>query len=244
LKLLIINADDLGYDPEVTRGILESMRQGVVSSTTFMVNTPHSEAAARLAHGLSVGLHLNLARYAPVSKTFPQALLDKGELAEAHAASLPAQAVRLEVLAQLDRLEALLARRATHIDVHKHLHRHEGVLTGLMQAAKERGLPVRSLDGAMRERLRAEGISTPDHFVGEAGSTAYWTADRLAQSLPSQDGVTEWMCHPGYRPSTLKSGYSEQREVELEAFTSGTARALLDRAGIHPVSFSALPRSP
>lgn len=35
-RILIINADDLGYDPAVTRGILEAMRAGLVSSATLM----------------------------------------------------------------------------------------------------------------------------------------------------------------------------------------------------------------
>src|SRR5688500_7142073 len=68
---LIVNADDLGYDPAVTRGILRAMRQGVVTSTTLMVNTPWAEDAAREADELSVGLHLNLARHPPLPATPP-----------------------------------------------------------------------------------------------------------------------------------------------------------------------------
>ena len=39
-RRLILNADDFGYDPAVSRGIAESMRKGVVSSTTMIVNSP------------------------------------------------------------------------------------------------------------------------------------------------------------------------------------------------------------
>src|SRR5512142_879799 len=96
-RALIINADDLGYDPAVTRGILRAMREGVVSSATFMVNTPFSEAAAREARGLAIGLHLNLARGTPVWSGFPRALRgEDGGVVEARAAALPADAVEAE----------------------------------------------------------------------------------------------------------------------------------------------------
>ena len=65
---LILNADDFGYDPAVTRGIAEAMRQGVVSSTTMIVNSPWSEEAAAQAEGLAIGLHLNLVRFESVSQ--------------------------------------------------------------------------------------------------------------------------------------------------------------------------------
>src|SRR5688572_17040559 len=132
-KLVIINADDLGYDPGVTRGILECMRQGVVTSTTFMVNMPFSEDAAAAGRGLAIGLHLNLARHPPAWARFPRALLgDDGGFVETRANELPADVVEQETFAQLDRLEQLLGRPATHIDVHKHLHQHPAILSGLI----------------------------------------------------------------------------------------------------------------
>ncbi len=226
---IILNADDLGYDPAVSRGILEAMRQGVVSSATLMVNTPHSEDAARQASGLAIGLHLNLARHAPVWTGFPSALLKNGELFEPEAAALPAEVVEQETLAQLERLEALLGRPATHIDVHKHLHRLPAVLDGLAAAARRKGLPVRSIDPAMRSVLRARQVATNDHFLGDAGATAFWTVAQLAEVLSSlpENGVAELMCHPGYAPTTLRSGYSVQREVELATFLDPRARQLL-----------------
>lgn len=242
-RALIINADDLGYDPAVTRGILRAMREGVVSSATFMVNTPYSEAAAREARGLSIGLHLNLARGTPVWSGFPRALLgEDGGFVESRAASLPADVVEAEAFAQLARLAGLLGRPATHVDVHKHLHQHPHVLEGLARAARASGLPVRSIDAGMRRTLESHGVATNAHFIGDAGAEAYWTLERLEQHLASlpADGVVELMCHPGYRPEALKSGYSAQREVELETFLHPRARELLSRAGVTPADFRVL----
>jgi predicted glycoside hydrolase/deacetylase ChbG (UPF0249 family) len=240
-RILIINADDLGYDPAVTRGILESMRGGVVSSATLIVNSPTSKEAAASATGPAIGLHFNLARFAPVASGFPATCLVSGEFSEPLAGQLPAEVVEQEALAQLDRLKAMMGRPATHVDVHKHLHRWPAVFDGLCAAAKIRGLPVRSIDEPMRKALRARGIATPDGFIGEAGQEPYWTLPRLRQAIESlPDGVTELMCHPGYSPSTIPSGYSLQREVELRTFVDPSAAALLKRGNLKVADFTAL----
>jgi len=226
----IINADDLGYDPGVTRGILEAMGRGVVGSCTFMVNTPHSEAAARACPGdAAVGLHLNLARWKPLGSVAPEKLDAGGAFVEAKVASLTADEVHREARAQLARLEALLGRPATHVDVHKHLHRHPQVLAGLIRAALETGLPVRSMDAGTRVALRKAGVRTNDVMLGDAGAEAYWTLPTLEAELAKlpEVHVVELMCHPGYRPEVERSGYAAQREVELATFTSEKARALL-----------------
>ncbi len=239
---LIINADDLGYDPAVSRGILKAMREGVVSSATFMVNGPFAEDAAREAGGLSLGLHLNLARWVPCSARVPSSLRVDGGFSEGRASELPAEVVEAEVHAQLERFALLLGREATHLDVHKHLHTHPNVLEGLTRAAGARGLPVRSIQEPMRAALRARGVATNDAFVGDAGAQAYWTLPRLEQALRTlpREGVTELMCHPGFSPSHVRSGYAAQRETELETFCSPQSRALLDAAGVALTDFSAV----
>lgn len=231
MNRLILNADDLGYDPAVTRGIVEAMRRGVVSSTTMIVNSPWSEDAARQAEGLAVGLHLNLVRFEAVSEP-------GRELTEPP--KLDAGFVYRETLAQLDRLHALLGSAATHVDVHKHAHLRAEVLAGLARAAKERSLAVRSINPAMRAGLRDYGVRTNDAFLGDAGATAYWTDARWEEQLElaPREGVVELMCHPGYRPSHVSSGYGEQREVELATFVSPAARAALTRRGLALASWA------
>jgi len=226
-RRVILNADDFGYDPAVSRGIVRSMKQGVVSSTTMMVNTPHSEDAATLSEGLAIGLHLNLARWPAVSRP-------SFEFVERDAATLESAFVHDEALAQLDRLKALVGRDATHVDVHKHLHRHQRVLEGLSRAAASRGLAVRGIDEAMRAALRARGVRTNDVFVGDAGATAWWTTSQFEQTVATlpAEGVIELMCHPGFAPSVVTSGYSTQRELELATFCAPAARAVLARQGV------------
>lgn len=257
-RLLIVNADDLGYDPEVTRGILEAMRDGIVSSATLMVNGPHSQHAAEAARQsssgaerLALGLHLNLARWRPCANGIPSELLDgQGAFIEANAAHLPTEGVARETLAQLSRLQVLTGAPATHIDVHKHLHRHPNVLEGVCatvlspearRAHDGRILPVRSTDALMRQTLRARGVPTNDHFIGDAGEEAFWTGERLRDHLARlEDGVTELMCHPGYAPTTVRSGYAHQRELELRTLTSPEALESLRASGARLADFRVL----
>ncbi len=239
---LVINADDFGYDPAINRGIVHAMREGIVTSTTLMVNTPFAEHAASMANGLAVGLHLNLARNRPVSNGFPASLLTNGELDEAKASGLPAEVVERETAAQLERLKALLGRPATHVDVHRHLHRHPNVLEGVLAVAASAGLPVRSIDEAMRQRLRERGVATNDAFVGDAGAGPYWTLERLRDvlgSLPSS-GVVELMCHVGYQPESVRTSYGPQREVELQTFLHTGARQRVERLGAALVDWTAV----
>lgn len=240
---LIMNADDLGYDPAVTEGILQSMREGIVTSTTCMVNLPHSEAAAKAAKGLAVGLHVNFARGRPLTTELDPAVLDpEGHFDEEKARSLSAAQVTSETLAQLEQLEGWLGRPATHLDVHKHLHRHPSILAGVTRAAAAKGLPVRSIEAGMRAFLRARGVATNDAFLGDAGAEPYWTLARFREALSHlpTSGVVELMCHPGHAPTTLQSGYARQREVELETFLNPDARQALERSRAAPATFAVL----
>jgi predicted glycoside hydrolase/deacetylase ChbG (UPF0249 family) len=238
-RRLIINADDLGYDPAVNAGIVQAMRAGVVTSATLMVNLPHSADGAAAARGLAVGLHFNLARGRPLSRSFPERLLHQGEFDEAQVTQLPATVVEDEARAQIERAEALLGRPATHLDVHRHLHRHPDVLEGVASVAQERSLPVRALDASMRTRLRARGVRVTDHFIGDAGAEPYWTLARFLRAVEAlPPGTTELMCHPGFLPTHVRTGYAAQRVVELQTFTSEEARAALGSAGVDLATFA------
>jgi predicted glycoside hydrolase/deacetylase ChbG (UPF0249 family) len=240
-RQLIINADDLGYDPAVNEGIVLAMRGGVVTSATLMVNLPHSEHGAALARGLPVGLHLNLSRGTPVSERFPASLLRAGAFDEALVSSFSPDLVAEEAAAQLARAEELLGSPPTHLDVHRHLHRLSVVLDGVSRVAASRGLPVRALDAGMRGQLRSARVRTTDHFVGEASGDAYWTELRFAETVAAlAEGTTELMCHPGYPPRETRTSYALQRAVELATLTSAAAHRAIAEAGISLGSFADL----
>jgi predicted glycoside hydrolase/deacetylase ChbG (UPF0249 family) len=221
MRRLIVNADDLGYDPEIDRGILEASRRGIVTSATAMIDTTFAARALAAAPAtLAVGLH---------------AVLDP---------ALPQSAAEAEIRRQLRVLERLRGMPATHLDSHKHAHGAPPILEAMASVAVERGLPVRALDAAMRTALRGKGVATTDHFLGDARLRPCWTVERLLAALETlPEGTTEIMSHPGYAPSRTRTSFGKEREVELAALLDPRVRAVLERLGVELVRYDALRQS-
>jgi predicted glycoside hydrolase/deacetylase ChbG (UPF0249 family) len=152
IRLLVINADDLGFAPGVNRGILEAYAAGTVSSASMMVAAPgFGDAVERVrseAPKLGVGLHLDLVGGKPL--TAAPSLTDP-ETGRFHALDVLARRalagqvegaeVRRECAAQLE----LLTRAGilpTHIDSHRHTHALPGILPVVAAVAYEARIPV------------------------------------------------------------------------------------------------------
>lgn len=149
-RLLVINADDLGFAPGVNRGILEAHDAGTLSSASMMVNTPAFAEAIALVGArrprLGVGLHLNLVSGRPLTDAV--SLMDArtgefhplGELARrAFTGRVRAEDVRRECDAQLRALTTS-GIVPTHLDSHRHAHALPGVLPAVAASAYEAGL--------------------------------------------------------------------------------------------------------
>ncbi len=68
---LVVNADQFGLTPAVSRGILAAHKQGIVTSTSLLGNCVDLTAQVALlaeAPGLGVGLHLTLVEGAPIAE--------------------------------------------------------------------------------------------------------------------------------------------------------------------------------
>jgi predicted glycoside hydrolase/deacetylase ChbG (UPF0249 family) len=215
MRRLIVNADDLGYDPEIDRGILEAHLHGIVRSATAMVETPFAAAALRAAPAsLALGLH---------------AVLDP---------SLDAAASGRALARQLARFVELRGRAPTHLDSHRHAHAAPGPFAAMVLAARAHHLPVRAIDASMRGALRDAGVATADAFLGDASLRPAWTEARRVEALGRVgEGTTELMAHPGYRPGQVTTSFGVEREVELAALVSLRVRAAVQSAGLHLVSY-------
>lgn len=217
MGLLIVNADDLGYDPEIDRGILEAHRRGLVTSATAMVDTPFAAAALAAAPAsLGVGLHVVL----------PDAVA--------------AEAVAAEIRRQIEVFARWRGGPPTHLDSHRHAHARPEALAAFVDVAGERRLPLRSLDAGMRAALRARGVRTSDAFLGDADLRPCWTLPRLLaalEALAGSEGTTELMAHPGYAPRHARTSFGAEREVELRALCHPAARRAAARAGARLVTW-------
>jgi predicted glycoside hydrolase/deacetylase ChbG (UPF0249 family) len=215
MRRVIVNADDLGYDPEIDRGILEAHARGIVSSATAMVETPFAPAALAAAPAsLAIGLH---------------AVLDPASGEAAAEGSL---------IRQLARFLELRGRRPSHIDSHKHAHAAPGPFAAVVRVALDLRLPVRAVDAAMRAALREAGLCTADAFLGDAGQRPAWNEARLLEALAGVgEGTTEVMVHPGYRPSRVQTSFGVEREEELAALVSPRVGELVRSMGLHLGSY-------
>lgn len=243
---LIVNADDFGRSPGVSRGIIDAHRLGIVTSTTLMVNLPWSDDAARLAREtLGVGLHLTFSYGAPVSPDVRSLLGEDGRFNRhldvlRHTATLTD--IDREARAQLQRFVMLLGRLPTHLDSHQHVHAWPRAVDVIARLVSEHRLPVRAIDPKHRARLHSAGIQTPDDFLNDFYVPGSMTLDGLLAVLSSlpQTGVTELMCHPGHDDDALAdSTFRVQREDELRLLCSHEVRLEIERCGIELMHFGA-----
>lgn len=152
MKHLIINADDFGRDAEVNQAIMESISQGLCSSTTIMVNMPGFEEACQICHDHKltdqIGLHLVLSEGRPLTdemKECSRFCSSEGHFLQTgrgHFFRLSAEdknAVANEISAQIDRCREY-GLPLTHADSHQHMHVEWGIAGVLLQVAEKKGI--------------------------------------------------------------------------------------------------------
>lgn len=120
MKYLIVNADDFGYSYGINRGILDGHKNGIVTSTSVMVDAIAAHEASELAGlaDLSVGLH-----FVPGSDTELASELDR----------------------QAEKFVEIVGRKPDHLDVHKVLRYSEKIRDVLSQYSTQHRTPVRQL---------------------------------------------------------------------------------------------------
>lgn len=194
-RLLIVNADDYGLTPAVSRGILRAHREGIVTSTSVLAIAPgFPEASAWLSETPSLGVGVHLAAVGEDPPLLPAArvpsLVDRdGHLPPSwkhfllHALSgriRPAD-LESEFAVQIERVLAL-GVPVTHVDTHQHLHLWPEVREAVLRLARRfgirgiriprssarriLGLGVTLFSAPLRRRARQEGLRFPDATVG------------------------------------------------------------------------------
>ena len=227
-RYLIVNADDFGQSPGITRGIVEAHEHGIVTSTSLMTRWLGAGEAALYAKKypmLSVGLHLDLGewifrdgRWIPFYTVV--ALDDKS-------------AVEREVSSQLDAFRYLVGREPTHINSHQHVHMREPVRTIALRVCEKLGIPLRDLCPQINYFKKfygqsAEGLPLPEKIGAE-------TLLDVLSNLPY--GLTVLICHPG-DATDLDTVYQTERQSELKVLCDSRVRALIDKLGIKLCSFN------
>ncbi len=237
MKYLITNADDFGFTRDVNEGIVHAHRNGILTATTLMATGAAFEHAVELAREnpeLDVGVHLVLVGSGDFPRSVPRLMA---------AVALGRMKIYDQLVWQVRRiLDAGI--RPTHLDTHKHTHLLPPVLDAVARIAAELQipwvrkplhLPVPFADRWLLARLTAKGCRTADYFAGFA-MTGRFDAARLSaliRTLP--DGVTEFMCHPGFCAAELQGARTrlkDSRRRELDALVSPEVRAAIEESRV------------
>ena len=165
---LIVNADDYGHTPGVSKGIRESHLHGIVTSTTVMMNMPGVETALQQAvqecPRLELGVHLVLTTGVPLlpalqvrslvgeDRNFP------GESATIRQLTyIDLNEVRAEWGAQIDRFCSITGHPPGHLDSHHHISfLSPGLFQVMLELASVYGCAVRFPGGELIIEILSE----------------------------------------------------------------------------------------
>lgn len=192
-RYLIVNADDLGHTPGVTEGILRAHKEGIVTSTSVMINKPAAAESIRLAQreapNLGLGLHLNLTSGMPVllAEKIPALVEPDGSFHRPPAlmpqlATIDMSQVELELRAQVERFIQQAGTAPDHLDSHHNsTHSSPRIVSLMLQLATELSVPVRNSFPTIEYLQEDPSAGLTPQDVGEI-------ANRLAASrVPMPD---------------------------------------------------------
>lgn len=249
--LLIVNADDFGLSKAQNYGIIDACRNGVVTSTTMLVNgeaAAHAATLSRELPELAVGMHFVLTLGTPLTPM--PGLARDGQLGKwiwvmAEQGTLPLDEIARELERQFDRFVELFGREPTHIDSHHHVHMIPAIFPLVAEFARRKGVALR-IDRALQAKhaLAAEDIRSADgfssEFYGETVSLNLFSG-MLDASVRRGEKSLEVMCHPAFIDNTLlKSSYCYPRLAELEILTSPSLKYAIAERGYRPGTFQDL----
>ncbi|MFK3703697.1 chitin disaccharide deacetylase [Klebsiella sp. NPDC088457] len=241
-RVLIVNADDFGLSKGQNYGIIEACKNGLVTSTTALVNgaaISHAAQLSRCVPELGVGMHFVLTLGEPLSAM--PGLTREGRLGKwiwqmAEEGSLPLEEIAHELACQYRRFIALFGCEPTHIDSHHHVHMIAPIYPIVAAFARENGVALRidrqlaQRDGLAQDAARSsEGFTS--EFYGDAISEALFLQS-LDASLQREETSLEVMCHPAFVDNTIMgSAYCYPRLTELEVLTSASLKYAVAERG-------------
>jgi hopanoid biosynthesis associated protein HpnK len=181
---------------------------------------------------------------------------------------IPASEMEGEFSAQIAKLVAA-GLRPSHLDTHQHIHLHPRVGAVLARVGRQHGIgwarrlcehcPPPWRYGAWGRRavaamanlvarsaqshLNENGLKTADAFTGFVLTGRLTSAALRATLAALPEGVTELMCHPGYRDAELSAASTvlqQQREIEFHALADASWRDWLRERGVRLTSFREL----
>lgn len=252
-RLLIINADDFGMCHAVNQAIMRALLEGVVRSTTLMVNCPWALHATRFlaAHPeIAFGVHLTALsdwddyRWGPITprEMVPSLVRKDGtfynfEQMPYFFAQVDLHQLEMEFRAQI---EVVLAAglQPTHLDWHAlRISGREDIFEVLLRLAGEYGLALRTFYPSQVETVQGLGLPANDNgcldSYGLDPATKVGHYVELLRRLPA--GLSEWAVHPGLDTPELLAidpDINHIRQTDFDFLISQQAKDIIENEGI------------
>lgn len=268
MKRLIVNSDDYGRTPDISRGIREAHLHGVVTSTTCMMNIPTTASDIAIAlketPKLGMGVHLVLTMGRPIvrreagrsaSITDEAGDFFKLDKFMERVANLNVDEAETEWRAQIEAFIKASGRNPTHLDSHHHSsYFRADLFRAMLELAKEFDCAIRfpfanDVQSELKETyklvpdlIKEFNPRRPDLFVVNFYDEAATHEELLKVINNLPDGTSEVMCHPGYVDDAFvqESYYNKQRERELKILTDPSVREAIQENGIALITFAEL----
>jgi hopanoid biosynthesis associated protein HpnK len=243
-----VNADDFGRSHSINEAVIRAHREGILTTTSLMINEPGCAEAVRLAKenpGLGVGLHLTLlmGHSALPPGKIPGLVNAHGEFSNSPVGaglgyffkrSLRGP-LRAEIHAQFERFRAT-GLPLDHVDGHLHLHLHPAIFRILMEDADKLGRwAYRVFHAFIHERLskrargplRQRGIRHAQITFGLLQDSRV-DEDYVLKLLPElPPGDSELYSHPSL----------DEFKHELDALISPRVKEQINKLGIELIRY-------
>lgn len=248
---LIVNGDDFGMCEGVTLGILKAHKEGILRSTTMMVNMPFASQAALMAKdypNLGVGLHFTLTAGKPVlsPQEVPTLVDENGKFHSQHwhLENIKAQndllnydEVYKELEAQLKLFIQLNGHLPDHVDSHHGSAFYPKVYLQTQKLIEAYDLPVRINTSTVESQYERPTFT---RLFYDEGVTLEFFLNDLAD-MKNQD-LVEMMCHPAFVDEYLytNSSYNINRTKELSILCSTEVKNWIKDNNIHLINYKDL----
>ncbi|MCP1224104.1 carbohydrate deacetylase [Sebaldella sp. S0638] len=236
---IVINADDFGYSKAINLGIIETHRNGILTSATMMANMygfDHGIELMKENPKLGIGAHLTLTCGKPILDNVDSLTDNNGNFKSLKTYKENSDTADLDQLyeewsAQISRL-LLAGVRLTHLDSHHYVHSFEKHCKVSEALAKKYDLPLRNCFD-IEKNITDKNILKTDIFWNLFNfpemkkmdfSYEYIKQDlhkiiRENAEIYQKYMSVEGSCHPGYIDSQIYFGSSfnlaRMREVEM-----------------------------
>lgn len=241
---LIVNADDFGLSEGVNYGIISAYKNGIVKSTTVMVNMPGFQHGLTLLSenkGLGCGVHMTLSLNKPILSTHKTIVDENGNFYRRITNELIREKFDLdevysEFCAQINKaMESGI--KVSHLDSHHHVHTLTELKPVIEKIVKKYELPIR---GGFEEVLDYNKvIPMIDSFYNDNVCENYF--ENNIEKI-KEYGIVDIMSHPAFIDKTLfnATSYSMKRMDEHEILISLKVKELLEKHNIEVTNYNSI----